>query len=221
MFFAGSFDPAYAMCVFALPSQLQPTTNKRNAALIQKHMEEALGVRPGRGLLRFVPVQEEHLACGGKTMAGEIEELERGASLLDGDDGWVAVAPAGVDKEGGGVGAKGMRARKKLSVKVGMVALSGFSETDRVQQSLATLRPSATSGMPAPELTRPLSAGEVTQPPDPPASYISVTTREQKTEPVAPRKAAQRKKSFVSTIFGRSGNKSSDRSFLPAIADEG
>ena len=126
MFFGGSFDPAYAMCVFALPSQLQPTTNKRNAALIQKHMEEALGVRPGRGLLRFVPVQEEHLACGGKTMAGEIEELERGGlSLLDGDDGWVAVSPAaGVDKEWGGVVAKGVRARKKLSVKVGMVAFS-------------------------------------------------------------------------------------------------
>jgi hypothetical protein len=128
MFFAGSFDPAYVMCVSALPSQLQPTTNKRNAALIQKHMEEALGVRPGRGLLRFVPVQEEHLACGGKTMAGEIEELERGLSLLDGDDGWVAVSPAGVDKEGGGVVAKGVKARKKLSVKVGIVSLSRASQ---------------------------------------------------------------------------------------------
>jgi hypothetical protein len=49
MFWGGSFDPAYVMSVSALPSQLQPTTNRRNAALIQRHMEETLGVRPARG----------------------------------------------------------------------------------------------------------------------------------------------------------------------------
>jgi len=77
MFFGGSFDAAYVMSIFALPSQLQPTTNKRNAALIQKHMEEALGVMPERGLLRFVPTLEENTAHNGKTMAGKIDELER------------------------------------------------------------------------------------------------------------------------------------------------
>lgn len=40
-------------------------------------MEEALGVPPARGLVRFVPVAERHLAVGGKTVAAEIEELER------------------------------------------------------------------------------------------------------------------------------------------------
>ncbi|EGZ71607.1 hypothetical protein NEUTE2DRAFT_64298 [Neurospora tetrasperma FGSC 2509] len=43
MLFGGTFDPAYVISVSTLPSHLQSTTNKRNAALIQKHMEEAIG----------------------------------------------------------------------------------------------------------------------------------------------------------------------------------
>lgn len=78
LLFGGTFDPAYVMSVYALPSQLQPTTNKRNAALIQRHMEEALGVAPSRGFLRFIPVMEEHSAWKGKTIAGEIDDLEKG-----------------------------------------------------------------------------------------------------------------------------------------------
>jgi hypothetical protein len=74
MVFCGTFQGAYVMSVHALPAQLQPTTNKRNAALIQKHLEDALGVKPSRGLLRFVPTPEENVARNGKTLAGEIEE---------------------------------------------------------------------------------------------------------------------------------------------------
>jgi hypothetical protein len=77
MLFGGTFDPAYVMTITALPSHLQATTNKRNAALIQKHMQEALGVIPSRGYLRFVPTAEELTACNGKTLAGQIEELEK------------------------------------------------------------------------------------------------------------------------------------------------
>jgi hypothetical protein len=112
IFFGGSLDPAYVMSVFALPSQLLPTTNKRNAALIQRHMEETLGVSPARGLLRFVPVQEEHLACNGKTMAGEIDELENG--VCEGGEKRVVDRSAAAMKDGFG-GAP--RARKKMSVK--------------------------------------------------------------------------------------------------------
>lgn len=88
MFFGGTFEPAYVMSIFALSSQLQPTTNKRNSALISKHMEESLGVAPPRGLLRFVPLQEENLAYNGKTVAWEIEELEKvstGVEEFNGD----------------------------------------------------------------------------------------------------------------------------------------
>lgn len=43
-------------------------------------MDEALGVPPNRGLIKFVPVAEENLATGGKTVAGEIEELAKEAA---------------------------------------------------------------------------------------------------------------------------------------------
>lgn len=89
MFFGGTFEPAYVMSIFALSSQLQPTTNKRNSALISKHMEESLGVAPPRGLLRFVPLQEENLAYNGKTVAWEIEELERTSNGNDEVNGTV------------------------------------------------------------------------------------------------------------------------------------
>lgn len=75
MCFGGTFEPAYVMTVSALPFEMQPTTNKRNAALIQKHMEEALGVPSIRGFLRFIPAPEENIARGGKTLAGEIDGL--------------------------------------------------------------------------------------------------------------------------------------------------
>jgi len=65
------------MTVTALPNLVQPTLNKRNAALIQKSMEDVLGVGPQRGLIRFVAVSEENMATNGRTVLGEIEELER------------------------------------------------------------------------------------------------------------------------------------------------
>ncbi|RYO77364.1 hypothetical protein DL766_007461 [Monosporascus sp. MC13-8B] len=74
MMFGGSFDSAYTLTIHALPSLIQPTTNKRNAALIQKHIEETLGVKPSRGYVRFVPTPEDSVAIGGKTVAGEIED---------------------------------------------------------------------------------------------------------------------------------------------------
>lgn len=77
LLFGGSFEPAYTMTITALPSLVQPTTNKRNAALLQKSMEDVLGVSPQRGLIKFVAVGEENLATNSRTVLGEIEELER------------------------------------------------------------------------------------------------------------------------------------------------
>ena len=104
--FGGSFDPAYVMSVTALPSQLQPTTNKRNAALIQRHMEEALGVPAARGHLRFVPVPETNLAYGGNTTAGHLDELARSGSTIGAGLGAAAAAAyntANVPSSNGGV----------------------------------------------------------------------------------------------------------------------
>ncbi|KAI1085871.1 Tautomerase/MIF [Whalleya microplaca] len=79
MMFGGSFDPAYTLTIHALPSLVQPTTNKRNALLIQRHMQESLGVVMSRGYLRFVATPEENVAIGGKTVAAEIEDSNKAA----------------------------------------------------------------------------------------------------------------------------------------------
>lgn len=73
----GSFEPTYVMTINALPTQLQPTTNKRNAALIQTFMAESIGVSPERGIIKFVPIAEESFAMNGMTILGDIERLER------------------------------------------------------------------------------------------------------------------------------------------------
>ncbi|KAG9655506.1 hypothetical protein KCU64_g6495, partial [Aureobasidium melanogenum] len=80
---AGSFEPAYILTITALPSQLQPVTNKRNSALIQSFMADILAVPPERGILRFQPIAEENLATNGTTVFGEIERTEK--SSIDSD----------------------------------------------------------------------------------------------------------------------------------------
>ena len=73
----GSFEPTYMLTINALPVQLQPTTNKRNAAMIQNFMTESIGVPTDRGIIKFVAIQEDSLAMNGMTILGEIENLER------------------------------------------------------------------------------------------------------------------------------------------------
>jgi hypothetical protein len=77
MLFGGNFDPAYTLTITAVNSQLQPVTNKRNATLLAKAMEESLGVAPKRGVIKFLAMSEDNLATDGKTITGEIEELEK------------------------------------------------------------------------------------------------------------------------------------------------
>jgi hypothetical protein len=77
MLFGGNFDPAYTLTITAVNSQLQPVTNKRNATLLAKAMEEGLGVAPNRGVIKFLAMSEDNLATDGKTITGEIEELEK------------------------------------------------------------------------------------------------------------------------------------------------
>lgn len=74
--FAGTFDPAYVLSITALPSQAQPVTNKRNAALITIFLADMLSVPAERGLIRFCPIAEQNLAINGSTVFGDIEKLE-------------------------------------------------------------------------------------------------------------------------------------------------
>ncbi len=77
MLFGGTFEPACTLAIHALPSLLQPATNRRNAVLIQRHLQEALGVVSKRSYIRFEATPEDNIAIGGKTLAAEIEGLSR------------------------------------------------------------------------------------------------------------------------------------------------
>lgn len=65
------------LTITTVPSQMQPATNKRNAALIQSFMADILSVPPDRGIIKFAPIPEENYAMNGNTMLGEIERMER------------------------------------------------------------------------------------------------------------------------------------------------
>jgi hypothetical protein len=73
----GSFEPTYILTITALSIQLQPTTNKRNAALIQAFLNETLGVPSNRGIIKFHAIQAENLATNGSTVYGDIQRLEQ------------------------------------------------------------------------------------------------------------------------------------------------
>ncbi|KAI9701169.1 MAG: hypothetical protein M1836_001838 [Candelina mexicana] len=77
LMFGGSFDPAYTLTITALPSQIQPTTNKRNAALTQAFFHDVLGVTAERGVIRFTAIAESDLATNGQTILGEIDLLDK------------------------------------------------------------------------------------------------------------------------------------------------
>ncbi|KAI9721818.1 MAG: hypothetical protein M1812_002154 [Candelaria pacifica] len=84
LMFGGSFDPAYVLTITALPSQIQPTTNKRNAALTQAFLHDVLGVAAERGVIRFIAIAESNLATNGQTILGEIDILDKQKQELNG-----------------------------------------------------------------------------------------------------------------------------------------
>lgn len=104
IFFAGTFEPAYILTLSALGPYLHPSTNQRNADWLSEHLEEALGVPPPRGLIRFVPMLAENVALSGRTLAQSMEEEANGNG------------PMGVIDE---VQQASFARRKRLSVKVG------------------------------------------------------------------------------------------------------
>lgn len=73
----GKFDPCYVLTLTAVPSQMSPGTNKRNAGLIQSFMADILSVPADRGIIRFETIEECNIATNGSTMAGEFDRLEK------------------------------------------------------------------------------------------------------------------------------------------------
>ncbi|KAI0598594.1 Tautomerase/MIF [Biscogniauxia sp. FL1348] len=172
MMFAGTFEPAYTLTIYALPSLVQPTTNKRNAALIQRHLQESLGVVPARGYIHFVATPEENVAIGGRTVAAEIEESTRGTASPPETE-----APR-----------KAARPGRKLSVKSFGTFMSS-SQADLVDR--VSTPPPSTSG----ESSRITTIPEV--PPTPPDDDRFGALVEQKQS-----KTASRRKSLRFALFG-------------------
>ena len=76
LLFGATLDPAYILTITAIPSQVQPTRNKRNAALIQQFMADTLRVPASRGIITFLAVSEGSLATNGRTLQSDMEVLE-------------------------------------------------------------------------------------------------------------------------------------------------
>ena len=78
MLYGGTFEPAYILAITTVESAFAPTMNKRNAYLLQVHMEESLGVPPSRGLVNLIGIPNEQMAASGNTVAAAVEEAQRG-----------------------------------------------------------------------------------------------------------------------------------------------
>ncbi|KAI1465282.1 Tautomerase/MIF [Daldinia caldariorum] len=165
MMFGGSFDPAYTLTIHALACLVQPTTNKRNAALIQKHIQETLGVIASRGYVRFVATPEENVSVGGRTIAAEINES--GSAVADDK-------PAETRKS------------TKSSRRIGVKSFGGFRSASMTDLARVPTPPSSTSDETTPITTIP----EV--PPTPPEDDTLGELMEQKPIKTAPRRRSLR-----------------------------
>jgi hypothetical protein len=198
----GSFDPAYVMTITALPSQVQPVTNKRNTILLAKLLEESLGVPPVRGLIKFVGVQEENLAFNGKTAAAEIRDLEK-----DQADDNTAIKRT-LSQSGPKATTKRQSKRTIRNLKVDTAGGSsiinarepispGSERSGRLTPSQSERGPS--SPMPVTPLLLPDRFNMTPAIPLPPIP-IKKTALDRKTEKV---QKIGRRKSFISGLFGR------------------
>ncbi|KAI1106260.1 Tautomerase/MIF [Jackrogersella minutella] len=165
MMFGGSFDPAYTLTIHALPNLVQPTTNKRNSALIQRHILETLGVVTSRGYVRFVATPEENVAHGGKTIAAQINEPS-------------STAPEYKPAE--------IRKSAKSNRRIGVKSFGGFRSASMTDLARVPTPPPSTSDETTPITTIP----EV--PPTPPEEDKLGELVEQKPIKTAPRRRSLR-----------------------------
>ncbi|KAI1435747.1 hypothetical protein GGR50DRAFT_282788 [Xylaria sp. CBS 124048] len=83
MMFSGTVDPACILTVYALPSLVQPTMNRRAALLLQQYLDAEIGIAPERCYIRFEATPETNFGTGGTTVAARLEEAERNNPLTD------------------------------------------------------------------------------------------------------------------------------------------
>jgi len=162
------------MTITAVQSQLQPVTNKRNAALLAKSMEESLGVAPERGLIKFVPIPEENFATGGMTLAGAIDELDKQIAEEN-----------------------GVSVKHSLSVSRNKRHSMRSLRSTKKGSNLPNLEEQITPTMPTPP-----SSDRIVTPPLPPVPPIS-KTRSVADLRAEKAKKMGRRKSFIATMFGR------------------
>ncbi|CAF3507869.1 hypothetical protein SNK03_011405 [Fusarium graminearum] len=125
--FGGSCDPSYTMNIEALDRDMQPAANKRNIALFQRHMEQALGIPASRGYLRFVPVPEDCAGWKSNTIAGEISEAKDRAQA--------------VTERRGSIRAPRRRSSKAFRETISKAATSALTETTPQQNDITTRVP--------------------------------------------------------------------------------
>ena len=136
-------------------------------------MTEALGVTSDRGVVRFVPIAEEHLATNGSTILGEIERLSRTS-----------------DEENADNNAMG-RSKSRRSIKPKETALQDRSDTIKTR-SRAISRKTSRAASPA-RMSPPLTS------PSLPALPVEKSVMDRRAEKV---QKMGRRKSFLS-MFGR------------------
>ncbi|KAK2009201.1 macrophage migration inhibitory factor [Colletotrichum eremochloae] len=205
MLFGGTFEPAYTMSIHALSPEVGMAKNKRNSALLQKHLQEALGVPPARGYVKFVEVPADCMAVNGKTTASQISDV------TGEEEETIAERRARNRKS---LGTKSMSAFRHGSI----VGTRKGSVFDFRKESVVSPRkdPARSTYQ---ELTPPHSATDAPPvPPIPESHAVSSSSTDEKETPInevekAPlttsgaymkNKAAKRKSNFVSSLFSRS-----------------
>lgn len=78
----GTFEPCYILTINTVPSQMGPSVNRRNAALIQGFMAEILSVPAERGIVKFISIEEDNLALGGDTVSPDKERSDKEAHAV-------------------------------------------------------------------------------------------------------------------------------------------
>ncbi|KAL5598880.1 hypothetical protein BROUX41_003799 [Berkeleyomyces rouxiae] len=77
MVYGGSMDPAYILTLYAEPSQVSESANRRNTILLQRVVRDTINVPPSRGTIRFVAVPDDCLGYNNTTLQHELNDLQR------------------------------------------------------------------------------------------------------------------------------------------------
>ena len=185
-----------------MPSQVQPATNKRNAVLLQKLIEESLGVPPSRGVAKFLAIPEENYAYNGKTVAGDIEDLEK----AQGDDS--ASLRRSQSRSGLRNTAKRQSMRSFRNLKTGIIGGSAYTNskeplTPRSEQAARFTpplsEPDSPALLPVTPKVRPATAAPKNAVPIPkiPTESSALDLKAEKVQKMS------RRKSFISGLFGK------------------